>query len=348
MADPGAAIFNTYRKSTIELGDARMAGPFLKHCQRLFKGPGDCDQFLNYMAHRVQKPWEKPRFALMLAGGQGIGKDTAVEFCMPAIGVWNVANIEPNAFDSSYNDYAAATLIRINEAANLHDMSKWAFNERTKVLIAGSPDIVRINPKYGKQYVVKMYCGVIITTNNLSTGIYIPPDDRRYDVIDCATMEEMGLSEENERREYFTNLWEFFHHDGAKHVAAYLHERTLNGFSASNGQRKTAAHKEVIRMNGSSDDWLDDILDGLGYPDYVRGDWVMDRAESGGEKRTEVSKRVTPTLARLGYTRYNNPDTRDGRWRANNQKFTLYIRKGVTPDANILDKLKIPENIGRV
>lgn len=338
----GSAILNTYRRPIIDLGDAQLAGPFIEHCRRIFNKPGDADQFLNYMAHRVQKPWEKPRFALLLAGGQGIGKDTAIELCLPAIGEWNVANIEPSAFDSNYNDFVASTLVRINEASNLHEMSKWAFNERTKVLIAGTPDIVRVNPKYGEQFSVKMYCGVIITTNNLASGIFIPPDDRRYDVIDCASMEDMGLGEDGVRRQYFTDLWEWYHHGGSTHVAAFLHERVLNGFSPNNGQRKTAAHREVIRSNGTGDMWLDDILDGLGYPDLVRSDWILERAERAGEKKGDVLRKLSPSIGRLGYTRLINHERLDGRWKVQGLRFMLYARNGVVLEGDFLAKITIP------
>lgn len=325
----GAALFNTYRRPTIELGDARCAEPFVQHVRRIFNKPGDADQFLNYMAHRVQKPWEKPRFALLIAGGQGVGKDTAVEFCCPAIGVWNVANIDPSAFESSFNEFAASTLVRISEAANLHEMSKWAFNERTKVLIAGSPDVCEINPKYGQKYSVRMYCGVIITSNHLASGIYIPPDDRRYDVIEAATMAEMELSEESARRAYFSDLWEWFLAGGASHVAAYLHERDLSGFSASNGQRKTDAHKVVVAGGMTADYWLDDILEDLGRPDFVRDDWIIAKAVIDGAKEKDIRAKLQNSIGRMDYAMYRNPANSKGRWRINEKSVVVFAKVGM-------------------
>jgi len=332
----GAALFNTYRRPTIELGDARCAGPFVEHVKRIFNKDGDADQFLNYMAHRVQKPWEKPRFALLIAGGQGVGKDTAVEFCCPAIGVWNVANIDPSAFESSFNEFAASTLVRISEAANLHEMSKWAFNERTKVLIAGSPDTCEINPKYGQKYSVRMYCGVVITSNHLASGIYIPPDDRRYDVIEAATMDEMHLTEEDARRAYFSDLWAWFLAGGSSHVAAYLHERPLEGFSAANGQRKTDAHKIVVAGGMTADYWLDDILEDLGRPDFVRDDWIVTKAVAEGAKEKDVRAKLQNSIGRLDYSMYRNPATPKGRWRANGKSFVVFAKIGVPVGIDVL------------
>lgn len=333
IANTGAALFNTYRPATIELGDAKLAHPFVEHVRKVFHKEGDADQFLDYMAHRVQKAWEKPRFALLIAGGQGVGKDTAVEMCCPSIGVWNVANIEPASLDSSFNEFVTATLVRINEAANLHEMSKWAFNERTKVLIAGSPDITECNPKYGQKYSVRMHCGVIITTNHLTNGIFIPQDDRRYDVIDCATMEDMSLTSESLKRQYFEDLWHWFlHEQGANHVASFLHARDISKFNASNGQRKTLAHKMVAANGSVADIWLDDILDSYNYPDFIRSDYIIQKATENGEKREEIIRKIRNSMDRVGYSMMQNPTYRDGRWKIDGKKVTIYVKTGVSKD----------------
>lgn len=334
----GAAMFNSYRRPDIELGDPRLAQPFLEHINLMLNREGDADQFLNYMAHRAQSPEEKPRFALLISGQQGVGKDTAIEFCTPAIGIWNFANIDPSALESSFNEFAAATVVRINEAANLHEMTKWAFNEKTKVLIAGLPDVCQINPKYGQKYSVRMHCGVIITTNHLAEGIYIPPDDRRYDVMQAATLEEMGLKDPFKRRDYFTALWEWYLDDGSSHVAAFLMARDLTNFSPSNGQRKTDAHATIVAGGMSGDQWLDDILDELGNPIAVRSDWITTKAIANGEKDGNVRRRMAPSMGRLGYSMVRST-AKDGRWRIGSKKVVVYAKPGLPEDWDPINEL---------
>lgn len=326
----GGAVFNSYRKPRIQLGDAQLAQPFIEHVHRVFNKEGDAEQFLNYMAHRAQKPGEKPRFALIIAGGQGVGKDTAIEFCTPAIGSWNVANISPLHLESSFNEYVSATLVRISEAANLQDMSKWAFNEQVKVLVAGSPDYCQINPKYGTKYTVRMHCGVIITTNHLASGIYIPEDDRRFDVIDSATIEEMGLSDQSDRKMYFEDLWDWFANGGAPHIAAFLHERDLSKFSASTGQRKTNAHRNVVMEGLNCDNWIDDILDSLGNPEMVRSDLILNMAVEAGENELKVRRKISRAMGRLNYEIIRNPEEKTGRWKTKGKRFTVFGKKGVS------------------
>jgi hypothetical protein len=329
IAVPGACVFNTYRRPTIELGDPRMAKPWVDHVHKVFNKAGDAEQFLNYMAHRVQKPEEKPRFALLIAGDQGVGKDTAVEFCIPAIGSWNTANIEPSALEGQFNEHAATTLVRINEAANLAEMTKWAFNEKTKVLIAGTPDEVMINPKYGQKYSVKMFCGVIITTNHLASGIYIPEGDRRYDVIASATAREMGLDGEEEKKKYFTELWDWFLNGGSHHVAAWLNEHKIDRFSAGNGQRKTEAHKTVVVSGKQTDHWLVDALDRIELAtnqlEFVRSDWVVQMvAEKGDFSVKEIVPKLQAAMNRHGYVIHKNSSTADGRFRFGDKKTMIY------------------------
>jgi hypothetical protein len=145
IPSPGAAIFNRYRHATLKLGDAQQAKPWVDHVKKVLNKPGDADQFFNYMASIVQCPGVKLRFALLMGGEQGVGKDMAIEMCLPAIGAWNAGSIDPSALTNAFNEYVDNTLIRVSEAANAQDISRWALNEQLKVLIAGRPDICTVN-----------------------------------------------------------------------------------------------------------------------------------------------------------------------------------------------------------
>jgi hypothetical protein len=344
FAESGSAIFNTYKPATIELGDARAATKFIEHVNKVFSRPGDSDQFLDYMAHRVQHPGEKPRFALLISGDQGVGKDTAIEFCVPAIGAWNVANIEPAALDAGFNEYSASVLVRVSEAANLHDMSKWAFNERMKVLIAGQPDYISINPKYGQKYSIRVHCGVIITTNHLMSGIYLPPDDRRYDVIESSTKSEMGLNSDDETRAYFEDLWNWFDDGGASHIAAFLNYRDVSKFSAANGQRKTSAHNSVVAEGFAADHWLLDALAELNDPDVVRSDAIMEvlsRNENFNAK--DFTLKIRKTILRHGYCVFENDAAPDKRWLIDKKRFSAYYKMSAG-----LTKRQVFEKISKI
>ena len=317
----GAALFNAFRRPTIDMGDKNLARPFLEHVYNVFPRPGDGKQFLDYMAHRVQHPGIKPRFSLLIAGDQGVGKDTAIEMCIPSIGSWNVSNISAAHLDSPFNEYASSVLIRISEQATQKDLNKWGFNEAVKVLIAGSPDFVKINPKYGQKHSIRMFCGVIITTNHLLSAIYIPEDDRRYDVIESATKAEMGIADDAARTAYFETLWDWYKKGGDTHIAAFLHHRDLSGFSPENGQRKTTAHRAVVCQSHSSDEWLIDILDDKNNPHIITTVEILDKMDEASKKKPG---KIQPALLRLGYRVIHNPDRGDGRWRFHGKVFKVF------------------------
>lgn len=341
----GDAVYNIYRPPTLQWEKGynldAVENYFIAHLKNLFRADGDVDQFLDYMAHRVQKPWEKPRFALVLGGGQGTGKDSAVEWCIPAIGSHNVASISPKDLSGVFNDFATKALVRINEAANLQDTNKWEFNEMLKVLIAGSPDVCTINPKYGKQFQHKMFCGVIITTNHLASGLYIPSDDRRYDVLETATLHEMGLDDEKVKKAYFDKMWSWVLNKGEDgftgkmHIAAFLHLRNISKFSAALGQRKTAAHRRIVSLGLAGDQWLDDILHELGNPPLIRGDQIFAKAVENGEQAGAIKARMSSTLDRCDYVILQNPNRKDNRWVIKGKRTAVYIKRGLPPPDNI-------------
>jgi hypothetical protein len=59
-------------------------------------------------------------------------------------------------------------------------------------------------------------CGVIITTNHKTDGIYLPADDRRHYVASSA------LAKEDFSSDYWAKLWAWYENEADRHVAAYI------------------------------------------------------------------------------------------------------------------------------
>ena len=328
---------------TIKKAPQTLGEHFLYHCQQLFNKAGDANQVLNYLALLVQKPWVKPRFALLIAGGQGIGKDTVIEMAEFILGgEHNVASIPASDVFSQFNDFAEKGLVRINEVAFTNDFqNKFNFENNLKNIIAGQPDTIIINSKYGKKYPHKLTCGVIITTNHLTSGVHISDDDRRYDVIDCAQMNELknpflngepslanenGIVNDYVKDDYFKKLWRWFHqgidgygnrmaHAGKYYLACFLKHKDLSKFSADNGQRKTDAHKRVISVGLSGTAWVDDLIADLGYPKVLNVTLLYRIAINKLKKEERLVKaQFYSGLEKAGYRSLNNNARKDGRW----------------------------------
>ena len=113
----GLTTFNLYREPTIKHGDADKACPWVGHLHRVFGE--DADHIIKWLAHRVQRPFEKINHAIVLGGAQGIGKDTALEPVKHAIGPWNFVEVSPQHMLARFNGFLKSVILRVSEARDL-------------------------------------------------------------------------------------------------------------------------------------------------------------------------------------------------------------------------------------
>jgi hypothetical protein len=335
----GAHCLNLYHPPQITLGDASAATPWLDHLRLLYAE--DADDVLNWLAHRVQRPGQKPNHALVLGGGQGIGKDMLLQPVKMAIGSWNFQEISPTDLMQSWNPYVKAVVLRMNEAHDLGESeraNRFALYERVKIYAAAPPDVLACNDKYIRRHYVPNVLGLIITTNHKTDGVYLPADDRRHFVAWSHQLKERFTAE------YFNKLWQWLLHDrGNEHVAAYLAQRDLSAFNPCALPRQTSAFYDIVSASLAPEDAeLADVLDEIGSeqgrPDVCslfslaaspRGatlEWLLDRRH-----RRSIPHR----LERCGYIACRNPEADDGRWRINGRRQTLYVKTSLAPEQRL-------------
>jgi hypothetical protein len=200
---PGANCFNRYRPPIVEPGDPAGAQPWLDQLYYIY--PLDAEHLLDWFAHRVQKPEEKPNHALILGGTPGIGKDTILVPVAYAIGRWNFREISPDQAMDKDNDFLRSVVLLISEARDHGDggrSNRFHFYDHMKTYTASPPETMRINEKYLRQYTIFNRTGVIYTTNKKTDGIYLPPDDRRH----YATWSERAKEDERFRGDYWPKM----------------------------------------------------------------------------------------------------------------------------------------------
>jgi Family of unknown function (DUF5906) len=164
------SCFNLYRPPLFEPGDPTKAEPWLEHMDKVF--PDDAAHIVRWLAHRVQRPWEKINHALVLGGQQGVGKDTLLEPVKRAVGPWNWHEISPRDVLGRFNGFAKSVILRVNEARDLGDVNRFQFYDHMKSYAAAPPDVLRVDEKHLREYYVLNCCGVIITTNH-KTGRHL-------------------------------------------------------------------------------------------------------------------------------------------------------------------------------
>ena len=326
---PKATCLNLYRPPTIILGNAAEAGPWLAHIDAVYGKGDNADQIIrhiiNYFAQRVQRPEEKINHALLLGGPQGIGKDTMLEPVKRAVGPWNFAEVSPITMLGRFNGFLKSVILRVSEARDLGDVNRYQFYDHMKAYTAAPPDVLRVDEKNLREHSVLNCCGVIITTNHKTDGIYLPPDDRRHFVA------WSNLTKESFSEDYWKKLWGWYNNGGDRHVAAFLAGRDLRNFDAKAPPPKTQAFWEIVNANRAPEDAeLADIIDQLNNPDALT---IADiRREATGSSFFEWindrrNRRAIPhRLESCGYVQISNTTRKDGLWLVGGSRQMIYAK----------------------
>lgn len=141
----GVTCFNLYRPPTIKAGDANKAGPWIDHVNMVY--PDDAEHITSYLAHRVQRPYEKINHALVLGGRQGIGKDTLLEPVKYAVGPWNFAEVSPQQLIGRFNGFLKSAILRVSEARDLGEVNRFKLYDHLKSYTAAPPDVLQSRRK---------------------------------------------------------------------------------------------------------------------------------------------------------------------------------------------------------
>lgn len=322
----GSDCFNLYLPPNPFTGEPDKAGRWLEHVQRVY--PENAEHIIRWLAHRVQRPGEKVNHALVLGGSQGIGKDTILEAVKVAIGPWNFAEVSPQHLLGRFNGYIKCVILRVSEARDLGDVDRYGFYDHLKTLTAAPPDVLRCDEKHLREHAVMNVCGVIITSNHKTDGIYLPADDRRHYVAwSNLTKEEFGES-------YWRDLYGWYGNGGTGHVAAYLAGLDLSKFDPKAPPPKTAAFWDIVDANRAPEDAeLADVLEALGGRDALTLSDLASRA--GDEFRAWLQDRknrrqIPHRLESVGYVPLRNSAATDGLWKIGGRRQSLYVRKKLT------------------
>jgi hypothetical protein len=195
-----------------------------------------------------------------------------------------------------------------------------------KALIAAPPDVVQINEKHLREYYVPNLCGVIVTSNHKTDGLYLSADDRRHLVA------WSSMSKDDFASDYWRNLYHWYAGGGTAAIAHYLASRDLSGFDAKAPPPKTSAFWEIVNANRAPEDAeLADVLDDLGQPDVVTLDRVASQASALQPAFAEWlrdsklnARRIPHRFEDCGYVAVRNPNDSEGRWKIGGRRHTIY------------------------
>ena len=229
-----------------------------------------------------------------------------------------------------FNSFLKAVILRVNEARDLGESDRFKFYDHMKTLIASPPDTLRVDEKFMREYQILNCCGVIITTNHKTDGIYLPAEDRRHYVAWSDRMKE----DERFAGNYWPGLYAYYQNGGAEAVTAYLMQRDVSRFDPKAPPPKTPAFWAIVDANRPLEEGeLSDVFDEMNWPkgftmkalqDQAMGglfEWLMDRK----------SRRAIPhRLEKIGYVPARNPAANDGLWKHGGARKAIYVKAGLS------------------
>src|SRR5665213_1762515 len=327
----GVACFNLYRPPNPQLGNPADAGRWLNHVRKVYGE--SADHIVQWLAHRVQYPGTKLNHALVLGGNQGIGKDTLLEPAKHAVGPWNFSEVSPQQLLGRFNGFLKSVILRISEARDLGEANRYSFYDHMKAYTAAPPDVLRVDEKFLNEQSILNCCGVIITTNHKSDGIYLPADDRRHYVA------WSDLSKEDFTLASWKELWDWYAGGGYGHVTAYLTELDISGFDPKAPPPKTDAFWAIVDASRAPEEAeLADVLDRLGNPDATTVDQLSTKAN--GDFRMWITDRknrrsIPHRLEKCGYIQVRNGGAKDGLWVINGSRHAVYAKMDLPLSAQL-------------
>lgn len=234
---------------------------WLNHLEKVICN-GDKDNaryLLQYLAHMVQRPQEKPSVSVTLrTEGKGAGKDLFLKPLLTMFGNHAILLNDTNQVTGRFNAVLEGKiLITLNEA-QIHSHSqlqkfKTVVSEPTAPIERKGVDIMQI----------RNFARLISTTNH-EDAIKVEKGERRQFMLACS--EEYAVKEGDERQEskrkaYFDPLVEWTRNGGASRLLKYLQEVDISDFNPFTCPATDELNDAILLNMDPFESWLVDIAD---------------------------------------------------------------------------------------
>lgn len=138
-----------------------------------------CIYLVKWIAHMIQKPWEKPGVSILLLGGQGTGKGTFAGKIIGGIHKHHFLHLQTDdAITGSFNSSLESSYLIFADEAFFSGDKKAA----NKLKAIETESQLHINPKYQPSRQITSYHRIISASNN-DHAADVEYDDRRKLVI---------------------------------------------------------------------------------------------------------------------------------------------------------------------
>ncbi|HCP8723868.1 TPA: toprim domain-containing protein [Escherichia coli] len=302
-------VFNLYEGLALEPieGDCTV---YLNHLlQVVCAGNEEAYQYLiQWMAHIIQKPDEKPSVAIVMKSVPGTGKGTTVKPLLQILGQYAAHINGAGHISGRFNSILANKLLVFADEVTIHKPSE---ADRLKAII--SEPTFNLERKGIDAEPMPNFARLIFASNStqvLQAGIR----ERRYLVLEPSP-------EKAQSREYFDRLYSWLNDGGAAKLLWHLKGVDLSGFDPQRAPQTDALREEILLgLSGVELFLYGELINEPPFNGEVRlfakdmvnrfVAWSLER----GEKLKEPAARslLGKSLAQMGLVKHGRPDRGNG------------------------------------
>lgn len=219
---------------------------FVHWIRRLCDTKEEARLLLFWLAHLIQYPNRKIKFAVVLVGKQGTGKSLLGRTMAKLIGPTNFGTVTTSHLKGDFNPYMDSRVLNVFEEAM--DFERLSIGNKLKDLI--TEPTVTINDKYLRAFELENYVHFLFLTNH-ANALMLTADDRRYLVIHCERRRPSA--------EYFKSLIPWID-ENIGIILDYLQGINLSDFNPNEAPPMTRGKQLMIDL---AQDPLEEAIIGL-------------------------------------------------------------------------------------
>ncbi len=307
ITEEGDNFINSYRATGVDADEttAREAGDLIElHTRLNFPDDEDAQALLiSFLAHIVQFPGKKIKWAVFMQGAQGSGKGVYMDMMSTVLGYTNFTIVKDSVINGKFNSWACGKQLVFYDEV-LQGITKLDTMNSLKAKI--SSDFISVEQKH-LDVRNEPNTANDFFASNAANGIRIDDTDRRFFVLQSVFQTKKHMDKfRAEHPGYFDRLFRLKDDlaGGARHFL--LHYPLHPCFSVNGPAPMTAARDTVVSAGRTDTEWSIQEVINEGNTLHVYGDILSSSAlreamRSQGDRNANT-RAIASALHKMGFT----------------------------------------------
>jgi len=245
---------NTWQPTTLKAYTGDIT-PWWELFCHLFPDADSRDRIMDWMAYMLQNPEVKINHALLIGGGERIGKDSLFQPLIMGVGVDNVSNIKAETLDEKYDDpFINIKLAVVQEIYRSGFKDAKVVENKLKVYLADPPDVLLLR-RLGEKHIKQRNLIQMLIFTNHEDALHLSSEGDRY-LCEWSPAKKLPAAA-------YQKVYDWYNFDyGYEKVYGYLLSRDVSHFNPKGAAPSTKWRQDMFKGGKSDlDNLVEDIID---------------------------------------------------------------------------------------